>query len=294
MQLPTSHKTLICKLVNQILTITLNRPDRLNAFTLEMADELINVFEHANNDDSIRAIIVTGAGKAFCAGMELSREDNVFGLNEKLQPTLEDMDKKLENERIKSGVRDTGGQVVLAIYDCKKPIIAAINGPAVGIGATLTCAMDMRLIADDARVGFVFNKIGITPEACSSWFLPKIVNMGTALEWTFTGDLIDSSELEKKGFVRSVEKQGELLEKARELALRIARHSPVAVALTRQMMYRNVSKEHPLDAHKIDSLAIFYTSQTSGKEGVAAFLEKRAPNFQEKASSEMPPFYPWW
>ena len=173
-------------------------------------------------------------------------------------------------------------------------MIAAINGSAVGIGATLTCAMDIRLISKEARVGFVFNKIGITPEACSSWFLPKIVNIGTALEWAYTGDLVDSSELEKKGFVRSVENPEELLDTAKALALRISRHSPVAVALTRQMMYRNASREHPVDAHKIDSLAIFYTSQTSGKEGVAAFLEKRAPNFQEQASNEMPPFYPWW
>ena len=170
MQLPTSHKTLICELANQVLTITLNRPDRLNAFTLEMADELISVFTNANNDDSIRAIVVTGAGKAFCAGMELSKEDNVFGLNEKLQPTLDEMDNQLENERIKAGVRDTGGQVVLAIYDCKKPVIAAINGSAVGIGATLTCAMDMRLVADDARVGFVFNKIARNAWASSDRF----------------------------------------------------------------------------------------------------------------------------
>ena len=294
MQLHSHHKTLICELHDQILTITLNRPDRMNAFTLEMAEELIDVFNRANDDDSIRAIIVTGAGKAFCAGMELSKEKNVFGLNEKLQPTLEEMNEQFESEKLKSGVRDTGGQVALAIYDCKKPVIAAINGSAVGIGATLTCAMDIRLISKEARVGFVFNKIGITPEACSSWFLPKIVNIATALEWAYTGDLVDSSELEKKGFVRSVENPEELLDTAKALALRISRHSPVAVALTRQMMYRNASREHPVDAHKIDSLAIFYTSQTSGKEGVAAFLEKRAPNFQEQASNEMPPFYPWW
>jgi len=294
LQLHSHHKTLICELHDQILTITLNRPDRMNAFTLEMAEELIDVFNRANDDDSIRAIIVTGAGKAFCAGMELSREKNVFGLNEKLQPTLEEMNAQFESEKLKSGVRDTGGQVALAIYDCKKPVIAAINGSAVGIGATLTCAMDIRLISKEARVGFVFNKIGITPEACSSWFLPKIVNIGTALEWAYTGDLVDSSELEKKGFVRSVENPEELLDTAKALASRISRHSPVAVALTRQMMYRNASKEHPVDAHKIDSLAIFYTSQTSGKEGVAAFLEKRAQNFQEQASNEMPPFYPWW
>ncbi len=286
--------TLLHEINNNILTITLNRPEQLNAFTVEMANELIAAFEQANDNDEIRAIVVTGSGKAFCAGMDLSIDGNVFGLDESLQPTLQDMKTRLHEKQIEEGVRDTGGQVALAIFNCKKPVIAAINGAAVGIGATMTCAMDIRLASENAKVGFVFNKIGITPEACSSWFLPRIVNMGTALEWVYSGDLIRANELERKGFLNSVERQESLLDKAYEIAARIAQHSPVAIALTRQMMYRNAALPSPLEAHEIDSLAIYYASQKSGKEGVQAFLEKRPANYTDKASSDMPPFYPWW
>ena len=286
--------TLLHEINNNILTITLNRPKQLNAFTVEMANELIAAFEQANENDEIRAIVVTGSGKAFCAGMDLSIDGNVFGLDESLQPTLRDMKTRLHEKQIEEGVRDTGGQVALAIFNCKKPVIAAINGAAVGIGATMTCAMDIRLASENAKVGFVFNKIGITPEACSSWFLPRIVNMGTALEWVYSGDLIKANELERKGFLNSVERQESLLDKAYEIAARIAQHSPVAIALTRQMMYRNAALPSPLEAHEIDSLAIYYASQKSGKEGVQAFLEKRPANYTDKASSDMPPFYPWW
>lgn len=286
--------TLLHEINNNILTITLNRPEQLNAFTVEMANELIAAFEKANDNDEIRAIVVTGSGKAFCAGMDLSINGNVFGLDESLQPTLQDMKTRLREKEIEEGVRDTGGQVALAIFNCKKPVIAAINGAAVGIGATMTCAMDIRLASENAKVGFVFNKIGITPEACSSWFLPRIVNMGTALEWVYSGDLIKAGELERKGFLNSVETPESLLDKAYEIAARIAQHSPVAIALTRQMMYRNAALPSPLEAHEIDSLAIYYASQNSGKEGVQAFLEKRPANYTDKASSDMPPFYPWW
>jgi len=286
--------TLRHEIEKNILTVTLNRPDQLNAFTVDMANELITVFRQANDNDEIRAIVVTGSGKAFCAGMDLSIDDNVFGLDESLQPTLEDMKTRLHEKEIEAGVRDTGGQVVLAIFNCKKPVIAAINGAAVGIGATMTCAMDIRLASENAKVGFVFNKIGITPEACSSWFLPRIVNMGTALEWVYSGDLIKTDELERKGFLNSVETSESLLDKAYAIAERITQHSPVAIALTRQMMYRNAALPSPLEAHEIDSLAIYYTSQNSGKEGVKAFLEKRTANYTDKASSDMPAFYPWW
>jgi len=286
--------TLRHEIENNILTVTLNRPDQLNAFTVDMANELISVFTQANDNDEIRAIVVTGSGKAFCAGMDLSIDGNVFGLDESLQPTLEDMKTRLHEKEIEAGVRDTGGQVVLAIFNCKKPVIAAINGAAVGIGATMTCAMDIRLASENAKVGFVFNKIGITPEACSSWFLPRIVNMGTALEWVYSGDLIKTDELERKGFLNSVETSESLLDKAYAIAERITQHSPVAIALTRQMMYRNAALPSPLEAHEIDSLAIYYTSQNSGKEGVKAFLEKRTANYTDKASSDMPAFYPWW
>ncbi len=286
--------TLRYEVDHNVLTITLNRPDQLNAFNLDMADELVRAIQQADADEDVRAIVVTGAGKAFCAGMDLSREGNVFGLNEDLKPDLTDMQERLDDPDIVSGVRDTGGQLALAIFECRKPVIAAINGAAVGIGATMTCAMDIRLASDKARVGFVFNKIGITPEACSTWFLPLIVSMGTALEWLYTGDLINSDELLNKGFVNRVIAADQLLAEAQKLARRLAGNSPVAMALTRQMLYRNAAQPHPLSAHQVDSLAIFYTSQTSGKEGVQAFLDKRPPRFSDRLDQDLPPFYPWW
>jgi len=289
-----SFNTIRYEVSDQILTITLNRPEQLNAFTVEMAKELIRAFNQASDDDKVSAIVVTGAGKAFCAGMDLSSAGNVFGLNEELQPSLDDMRTRLHDPAIEEGVRDTGGQLTLAIFECKKPVIAAINGAAVGIGATMSCAMDIRLVSETARVGFVFNKIGITPEAASSWFLPRIVNMGTALEWIYSGDLIGAEELTQKGFTNHQLAAEELLPKAYEIARRITQHSQVAIALSRQMMYRNASLPHPQSAHEVDSLAIFYASQSSGKEGVSAFLEKRPPEFVDKASTDMPPFYPWW
>ena len=289
-----SFNTIRYEVSDQILTITLNRPEQLNAFTVEMAKELIRAFNQASDDDEVSAIVVTGAGKAFCAGMDLSSTGNVFGLNEELQPSLDDMRTRLHDPAIEEGVRDTGGLLTLAIFECKKPVIAAINGAAVGIGATMSCAMDIRLVSEAARVGFVFNKVGITPEAASSWFLPRIVNMGTALEWIYSGDLIGAEELTQKGFANHQLAAEELLPKAYEIARRITQHSQVAIALSRQMMYRNASLPHPQSAHEVDSLAIFYASQSSGKEGVSAFLEKRPPEFVDKASTDMPPFYPWW
>ena len=289
-----NYTTLRYEINNRILTLTLNRPEQLNAFNITMAEELVRAIEQADADEEVRVVVVTGEGKAFCAGMDLSREGNVFGLNEDLHPTLQDMRERLNDPEIEAGVRDTGGQLTLAIFNCRKPVIAAINGAAVGIGATMTCAMDIRLATEKTRVGFVFNKIGITPEACSSWFLPRIVNMGTALEWIYSGDIIGAEELLRKGFVNHIVAQDELLPRAYEIAQRIVDHSPVAVALTRQMMYRNAAQANPLAAHEVDSLAIFYTSQTSGKEGVRAFLEKRKAEFTDTLAEDTPPFYPWW
>ncbi len=287
------YTTIKTETTDYIQTITLNRPDSLNAFTVEMANELIDVFEKSSEDDAIRVIIVTGEGRAFCAGMDLSIAGNVFGLDERLQPTLEDMHAKLNDPEIVSGVRDTGGRVTLAIYNCKKPVIAAINGAAVGIGATMTCAMDIRLASEYAKVGFVFNKIGITPEAASTWFLPRIVGVSTALEWCYTGEIMKPDTLLSAGYIKAVHPATELLEQAKVIARKIVKHSPVAIALTRQMMYRNSAQDHPLEAHKVDSLAIYYQSLEDGKEGVASFLEKRDPVFKQKASN-MPKFYPWW
>ncbi len=289
-----SYNTLRYEVADAILTLTLNRPDQLNAFTVEMAHELIHAFNRASDDDAVRAIVVTGAGRAFCAGMDLSTGGNVFGLDESQRPTMEDMEQRLEDPAIVSGVRDTGGRVTLAIYDCKKPVIAAINGAAVGIGATMTCAMDIRLASEQARIGFVFNKIGIVPEACSSWFLPRIVGVSQALEWVYSADILRPDEALRGGLVKAVLPPEELLEEAYRMARRVARHSPVAIALTRQMMYRNAAQPHPLEAHKVDSLAMFYTSLNSGKEGVQSFLEKREAVFTDSASQDMPDFYPWW
>lgn len=290
-----TYNTLDWAVADGILTLTLNRPDQLNSFTVEMADELEAAFQRASADDAVRAIVVTGAGRAFCAGMDLTRSGNVFGLDEGLRPSLDDMDARLTEPAIQRGVRDTGGRVTLSIYNCAKPVIAAINGAAVGIGATMTLAMDIRLASEKARIGFVFNKIGITPEACSTWFLPRIVGISRALEWTYSADILTPEEALQGGLVKAVLPPDQLLPEAYKLARKFVEHrSPVAIALSRQMMYRNSAMPHPMDAHKVDSLAIFYACQKDGKEGVASFLEKRAPKFSATVSADMPPFYKDW
>jgi len=288
------YENLTYEVSDRVATITLNRPDALNSFTVQMAHELIAVFGRASEDDTVGAVVVTGAGRAFCAGMDLNRPGNVFGLDETLAPTLEDMTLRREEPEILNGVADTGGRVTLAIYACKKPVIAAINGPAVGIGATMTLAMDFRLASEKARIGFVFGRIGIVLEACSSWFLPRIVGMEQALEWAYTADIIDAEEARRGRLVRSIHAPDDLLPAAYALAHKlIDNHSPVSMALISQMLWRNSALPSPRDAHNIDSLAVFYTSIGDGKEGVKAFLEKRPAEFTGKAS-EMPPFYPWW
>jgi enoyl-CoA hydratase/carnithine racemase len=288
------YKTIRYEVTDSILTITLDRPDQLNAFTTEMAAELEHAFLRASDEDDVRAIVVTGAGRAFCAGMDLSTGGNVFGLDETQTPTLADMHERLDDPEIRDGVRDTGGRVTLAIYACTKPVIAAINGPAVGIGATMTLAMDVRLASDKARIGFVFGRIGIVTEACSTWFLPRIVGIPQALEWLYTADILKPEEALAGGLVRSVHAADDLLDVAYELARKFTQNrSPVGTALMRQMIYRNSALPHPLEAHRIDSLAMFYTSKGDGKEGVQAFLDKRDPDFQSRTSVDMPPFYPW-
>ena len=287
------YQTVRYEVDERILTLTLNRPDQLNAFTPQMADELVEAFNQASDDDDVGAVVVTGEGRAFCAGMDLSSNGNVFGLDESLTPTMADMRDRLEDAQITHGVRDTGGRVVLAIFGCKKPVIGAINGAAVGIGATMTLAMDLRLASQKARIGFVFGKLGVTPEACSSWFLPRLVGPQQALEWVLSADIFDAEEGRRGGLIRSVHAPDELMPAARALARKfIDGRSAVAVALTRQMMLQNAALPHPVDAHRVDSLSMFYTSVGDGKEGVAAFLEKREPRFSSRASS-MPPFYPW-
>lgn len=277
-----------------VLILTLNRPDQLNAFTVTMANELVQAFQWASDDDAVGAVVLTGAGKAFCAGMDLSVPGNVFGLDEAQQPTLADMNERLTTPAIHQGVRDTGGRVSLAIFECKKPVIAAINGAAVGVGATMTLAADVRLASEKARIGFVFGKIGVTAEACSTWFLPRIVGLSTALEWALSAEILDAQTALQGRLVKQVLPVEELLPTAVALAKKfVSQRSPVSVALMRQMLYRNSALPHPREAHKVESLSMFYTSIGDGKEGVMAFLEKRDPCYQEKASA-MPAFYPWW
>jgi enoyl-CoA hydratase/carnithine racemase len=287
------YETLDWSVSAGILTLTLDRPERLNAFTVSMAEELVHAFDRASADDEVAAIVVTGRGRAFCAGMDLAGEGNVFGLDETLQPTLADLHERLEDPEVLHGVRDTGGRVTLAVYRCTKPVIGAINGAAVGIGATMTLPMDVRLASTDARIGFVFGRLGIVPEAASSWFLPRLVGISRALEWVYTADVLSAEEARAGGLVRSVHAPGDLMEASYDLARRFTAHrSPVATALARQMMWRNSAQPHPLEAHRVDSLAMFYTSRGDGHEGVAAFREKREPDFTGR-TTDMPPFYPW-
>lgn len=275
-----------------VATLTLNRPDALNAFTVTMAAELEQTFRAAATDDDVRAIVVTGAGRAFCAGMDLSAEGNVFGLAEDAHPTPEDLRDHLTEEPYQSGVRDTGGKVTLAVHECPKPVIAAINGPAVGIGATMTLAMDLRLASTAARIGFVFGRLGIVPEAASSWFLPRIVGIQQALEWVYSAEVLSAEDALAGRLLRSVHEPDALLPAALELARSfVVGRSPVALALAKQLLYRNSSLPHPVDAHRADSLAMWHTSIGDGKEGVAAFREKRAPQFTGRASA-LPRIYP--
>jgi enoyl-CoA hydratase/carnithine racemase len=288
-----TFETLAWDLEDRILTLRLNRPDQLNAFTVGMANDLVAAFSCANEDDAIGAVIVTGEGRAFCAGMDLSIPGNVFGLDESRSPDLDYARREFGAPEQRDGIRDEGGRVSLAIFSCKKPVIAAINGAAVGVGATMTLAMDVRISSDTARIGFVFGKLGIVPEACSSWFLPRLVGPQQALEWTLSGEVFEAAEALRGGLLRSIHPPEDLLDEARALARKFVQNrSPVAVALTRQMMWRNAAQPHPMGAHQIDSLAMFYTSIADGKEGVAAFLEKRDPVFAGRAS-DMPSFYPW-
>lgn len=288
------YRTIDYAVTDNILTLTLNRPRRLNAFTVEMADELVHAFDRASTDPSVGAIVVTGAGRSFCAGMDLAVEGNVFGLDESLRPTMRDMLERLDDPHIARGVRDTGGRVSLAVYRCTKPVIGAINGPAVGIGATMLLPMDIRIAATTARIGFVFGRLGIVPEAASTWYLPRIVGISRALEWAYTAEPLTAEQALEGGLVRSVVPPATLLDTAYELAKRftVAR-SPVATALTRQMMWRNSAMTSPLEAHRVESLAMFYTSIGDGKEGVRAFLEKRIPSFTS-TTADLPPCMPWY
>lgn len=268
-----------------VATLTLSRPDQLNAFNLTMARELEQFFGTDAREDDVRAVVVTGAGRAFCAGMDLAAQGNVFGLDDSLRPTPEDLRRDLEGH---DGIRDTGGKVTLAIHSLPKPVIAAINGAAVGIGATMTLAMDLRLASTRARVGFVFGRLGIVPEAASSWFLPRIVGIQQALEWVYSAEILDAETVLAGRLVRSLHEPDDLLPAAQELARSfVVDRSAVALGLAKQLLYRNSAAAEPLEAHLSDSLAMFWTSLGDGQEGVAAFREKRSPQFTGRAS-ELP------
>lgn len=265
---------------DHILTLTLNRPDALNAFDLVMARELEQAFRRVREDDAVRAVIVTGAGRSFCAGMDLSAGGNVFGLDESVVPTASDLRDRLTEPPFEDGVRDTGGKVALAIHECDKPVVAAINGAAVGIGATMTLAMDVRMASTKARFGLVFGQLGIVPEACSSFFLPRIVGLQKSLELLYRADILTAGEALEHGILRSVHEPEDLLQEAKALASSfVSGRSAAAVAMTRRLVFAGAGSAHPLDAHRRDSLAMFYSSIGDGKEGVAAFLEKRKPQF---------------
>ncbi|MCW5637971.1 MAG: crotonase/enoyl-CoA hydratase family protein [Rubrivivax sp.] len=286
---PKDFQTIALAVADGIATITLNRPDKLNAFNARMRDELIAAFDATDADDAVRAVVVTGAGRAFCAGADLSGGGQTFDYAARNEAAREEL-------RVGDVYRDGGGMVTLRMYRSLKPIIGAINGAAVGIGMTMQLPMDIRLASTEARFGFVFARRGITPEAASSWFLPKLVGMQTALEWCFTGRVFGAQEALDRGLVRSLHAPGELLPAAQALAREIADHSaPVSVALTRQLLWRMAAAAHPMDAHRVDSRAI----QTRGasadaREGVSAFLDKRPAVYPNQVSTDMPAFFPWW
>ncbi len=276
---------------DKVLTITLNRPDRLNAYTGQMQSNLIEAFDKAGKDDDIRAIIVTGAGRGFCAGADLGAGGNTFN--------REVRNNKGETEGIKDDpewMRDGGGRTTLAIFDCPKPIIAAFNGPAVGVGVTMTLPMDIRIASEEAKFGFVFARRGLVPEAASSWFLPRVVGINKALEWTFSGRVFSPEEAKEGGLIRSIHPADKLLDEANKIAQEIVENtSAVSVAMTRQMLWKLLGADHPMEAHKVDSRAIYELGQGGdAKEGVESFLEKRPPEFPSKVSEDMPEFYPWW
>lgn len=288
------YQTIKYELVEQILTITLNRPEKLNACTATMQDELIDAFDRANKDDDVRVVVVTGEGRAFCAGADLSSGADTFDRDARRGPVRRRPDGKVDYSDL--NVSDAGGQIALGIFNCLKPVIAAVNGPAVGMGVTMQLAMDIRIASEAARFGFVFSQRGIVPEGASSWFLPRIVGIEQALEWCYTGRVFSAQEALAGGLVSKVVPPEQLWPTARALAREIIeRTAPVSIALIRQMMWRMLGADDPMEAHKIDSRGIYARGRSAdGKEGVTAFLEKRPAVFKDKVSTDMPDYFPWW
>lgn len=278
-----SYNTINYEVEDGILTLTLHRPEKLNAFTREMLAEMIDAFDRADADDDVRCIIVTGEGRAFCAGADLGAGGDTFNADGR-------------DDRASGLHPDGGGLLTLRIFELKKPIIAAVNGAAVGVGVTMQLAMDIRLASENAKFGFVFARRGIVPEACSSYFLPRIVGISQALEWCYSGRVFPAQEALDGGLVKSLHAPEDLLPAARAIARDIADNtSAVSVAMVRQMMWRMLGADHPMEAHKIDSRGVYYTGRSAdAREGVESFLEKREPRFPGKVSQDMPEFFPWW
>ena len=277
------YQEIIYEVEDQILTITLNRPEKLNAFTRTMLDELLDALARADADDDVRAIIFTGAGKGFCAGADLSAGAKSF-------------DADARDDRPSGLNRDGGGILTLRLYDCLKPVIAAVNGAAVGVGATMQLPMDIRIASDKARFGFVFARRGIVPEACSSWFLPRVVGISRALEWSYSGKVFGAGEALRGGLVSEVVTTEELLPRARQIAREIASEtSSISVTLIRHMMWKMLGADHPMEAHKLDSRGVYHLGRgADAREGVNSFLEKRLPEFPNKVSEDLPEYFPWW
>jgi enoyl-CoA hydratase/carnithine racemase len=277
------YETILYEAKDGILTLTLNRPSKLNAFNEQMRREMMDACDRADADDDVKVVIVTGAGRAFCAGADLSSGGKAF-----------DADNRADRA---SGLNpDGGGRLTLRLYELNKPIIAAINGAAVGVGVTMTLAMDIRLAADVAKFGFVFARRGIVPEACSSYFLPRAVGISQALEWCYSGNVFPAEEAYEGGLVKKPVPKDELLQTARAIARDIADNTaPVSVALVRHMMWRMLAADHPMEAHKIDSRGVYHRGRSAdAKEGVESFLEKRPAEFSGKVSTDMPAYFPWW
>ena len=284
---------------NGIMVITLDRPDAMNAFTARMMHEVVDALDYADSHDEVRAVIFTGQGeRAFCAGADLSEGDKTFNYEQRQdeggKPSVRREDGSVNWSDAQ--VRDSGGVMTLRIYECIKPVIGAINGAGVGIGVTMQLPMDIRIASENARFGFVFARRGIVPEACSSWFLPRIVGISQALQWCYSGEVFGAEEALRGGLVSEIVPQADLLARAKEVAMQMtAQSAPVSIAMTRQMMWRMLGADHPMEAHKVDSKAIYGRGQQAdAKEGVMSFLEKRPAEFKNSPKEDMPDFYHWW
>lgn len=292
------YETIRYAVTDGVATLTLDRPERLNAFNAAMMREMIDAFDRIDADDTARAVIVTGEGRAFCAGADLGEGGKTFDYDNRSDRPRGDSPVRADGttDYAHPAVRDGGGRVSLRIFQCLKPVIAAINGPAVGVGITMALPMDIRIASEDAKFGFVFTRRGIVPEACSSWFLPRIVGISKALEWCFSGRVFGADEALAGGLVSRVVPPGALIGTATALAREIADNTaPVSAAMTRQMLWRMLGAAHPMEAHRVDSRAIWSRGRSGdAREGVTSFLEKRPAVFPDRVSADLPDFFPWW